>query len=255
MAQLVNWAHDAHDLTTNQGVKPGLLYIINQDNHSNLEKWRDIEYATKTVLEKLRKSKRFATEQELWSSRGRKVVTADELLRCYYSSVKVVFIPQFLPKDPICEADDLWQQYRLLYREVNGLSWSSSEHRREARVLFNLETLSRHSIGVLQQLAADYTSSVDLRKLAEPTQPYPCGFHSHVLNVLSRFQETAPKDQRMNDHEIGAEAALIKKIFKYIAICTAREIKRTTCMIASNRSHSACLLTLDSGSKLGSRPG
>jgi hypothetical protein len=116
MAQLVNWAHDAHDFTANQGVKPGLLYIINQDNHSNLKDWRDPEYATKCILDKLRKSKRFATEQELWSSRGRKVATADQLLRCYYSSVKVVFIPQFLPEDPICEADDLWKQYRLLYR-------------------------------------------------------------------------------------------------------------------------------------------
>lgn len=236
MAQLVDWAHDAHDFTTNQGVKPGLLYIINQDNHSNLEEWRDMEYATKCVLKKLRKSKRFATEQELWSRRGRKVVTADQLLQCYYSSVKVVFIPQFLPKEPICEADDLWQQYRLLYREVNGLSWSSSEYRREARVLFNLETLSRHSIGVLGQLAADYKSSVDLRKLAEPAQAYPCGFNGHVLNVLSRFQETAPKDQRTNEQDIGTEAALILKIFKYVAICIAREIKRTACTLI-------CILT------------
>jgi hypothetical protein len=231
MAQLVNWAHDAHDFTINQGVKPGLLYIINQDNHSHLDKWRDVEYATKCVLEKLRKSKRFAAEQELWNSRGRKVVTADQLLRCYYSSVKVVFIPQFLPKDPICEADDLWKQYRLLYQEVDGLSWSSSEHRREARVLFNLETLSRHSIGVLQQLAADYTSSVDLRKLAEPAQAYPCGFNDHVLNILSRFQDTTPRDQRANDQDISAEEALIRKIFKYVAICIAREIQRTTCTL------------------------
>ncbi len=56
MAQLVDWTHDAHDFTTNQGVKPGLLYIINQDKHSDLEKWRDVEYATKAILEKLRKS-------------------------------------------------------------------------------------------------------------------------------------------------------------------------------------------------------
>jgi len=229
MAQLVDWAHDAHDFTTNQGVKPGLLYIINQDNHSDLGKWRDIEYATKAILEKLRKSKRFATEQNFWKSRGRKVETADQLLRCYYSSVKVVFIPQFLPFNPICEADDLWKQYQLLHQEILGLSWSSSEHRREARVLFNLETLSRHSIGVLQQLAADYTSSVDLRNLAEPAEPYPCGFNGHVLNILSRFQEVAPKDQRTNDQDIGPEEALIMKIFKYVAICIAREIKRTTC--------------------------
>ncbi|KAE9378224.1 FabD/lysophospholipase-like protein [Stipitochalara longipes BDJ] len=232
MAQLVNWAHDAHDFTTNQGVKPGLLYIINQDNHSNLEDWRNVEYATKCVLEKLRKSKRFATEQELWSSRGRKVTTADQLLRCYYSSLKVVFIPQFLPKDPICEADDLWKQYRLLYREVNGLSWSSSEHRKEARVLFNLETLSRHSIGVLRQLAVDPTSSVDLRKIAEPAQTYPCGFNGHVLNILAQFQETAPKNHKTSEQTLGAEEALIRKVFKYVAICIAREIKRT----ASDRS-------------------
>jgi hypothetical protein len=232
MAQLVDWAHDAHDFTTNQGVKPGLLYIINQDNHSDLNKWRNVDFATKSILEKLRKSKRFTTDQKLWSERGRKVHTADQLLRCYYSSVKVIFIPQFLPKNPVCEANELWEQYRLLYREVAGLSWSSSEHRREARVLFNLETLSRHSIGVLQQLAADYASSVDLRNLAEPEQSYPCGFNGHVLNILSRFQDNAPQDQRADDSDIGVEEALILKIFKYVAICIAREIKRTTCTMA-----------------------
>src|SRR6266536_6446552 len=93
------------------------------------------------------KVKRFATEQNFWKSRGRKVTTADQLLRCYYSSVKVVFIPKFLPFNPICEADDLWKQYQLLHQEILGLSWSSSEHRREARVLFNLETLSGTVLG------------------------------------------------------------------------------------------------------------
>jgi len=117
-----------------------------------------------------------------------------------------------------------------LHQEIMGLSWSSSEHRKEARVLFNLETLSRHSIGVLQQLATDYTSSVDLRKLAEPAQPYPFGFNGHVLNILSRFQEMAPKDRRTDHQDIGSEVSLIRKIFKYVASCIAGEIKRTPCM-------------------------
>jgi hypothetical protein len=80
-------------------------------------------------------------------------------------------------------------------------------------------------------LAADPTSSVDLRKLAEPAQAYPCGFNGHVLNILARFQETEPKDHRASEQDIGAEEALIRKIFKYVAICVAREIKRIACKV------------------------
>jgi hypothetical protein len=65
MEQLIGWAYDAHGRTANQEVKPALSYIINQDNPLDFEAWSDIDKATKIVLAKLRRSKRFSTEQRL----------------------------------------------------------------------------------------------------------------------------------------------------------------------------------------------
>jgi hypothetical protein len=126
MEQLIGWAHDAHGRTANQEAKPALLYIINQDNLLDFETLSDIDKATKIVLAKLRRSERFSTEQRLWRERGRHIETADQLLLCYYSSVRVAFIPQFLPYHPICEAVDVHKQYNILYRQITDLSWVSS---------------------------------------------------------------------------------------------------------------------------------
>jgi hypothetical protein len=235
MAQLVDWAHDAFDFTINQGVKPSLLYVINQDSHSDFAKWADVEFATAAIMEKLRKSKRFEEEQTLWTKRGERVETADQLLKCYYSQVKVVFIPQFLPDTPMCEAQELKRQYKILYKEINDLSLLSSTNREAAGILFDVETLSRNSSGVLEELAKDFTTSVDLHRLAEPFQTYPTNFKTHVLNILSRLQELSPETSRGFNHSTSAattpssEVSLIKRNINYLAHCIAGEIVRTPC--------------------------
>jgi hypothetical protein len=230
MEQLISWAYDAHGRTANQEVKPALLYIINQDNLLDFETWTDIDKATKIVLAKLRRSERFSKEQSLWRERGRHIETADQLLLCYYSSVKVVFIPQFLPDHPICEAVDVHKQYNILYRQIADLSWVSSNLRERVGVLFDLETLTRHSMRVLNSLSNNFESSVDLHKLAEPFQAYPTNFKSHVLNFLSSAYEFYPRENATGHQVIGSEISLIRNAMKYIAICNVGEIARTPSM-------------------------
>ena len=226
MANLVDWARNAHDLTTNQGVKPGLLYIINQDNHSDFTKWANVQWATQTIMEKLRTSKRFSQEKKEWEDRGATVNTAEQLLRCYYSSVRVIFIPEFIPTSPRCEADALKAQYEALYAEICHLSRQSADQRKRVRVLFDLESLARHSAQVLELLAKDYNRSVDLHGLADTFQIYPNNFKAHVLNFLSRYQESQPEDNKTGHTVIGNEISVIKKTLRYIAVCIAGEVAR-----------------------------
>jgi hypothetical protein len=232
MTRLVDWAHDAFDFTTNQGVKPGLIYIINQDTHADFTKWVDVTYATERIMEKLRKSRRFELEQVLWRERGFVVDTPDQLLGCYYNSVKVVFIPQFKPDQPTCEATAMKQQYHTLYDKINQLSWASSEKRHSSNILFDLEALSRHTTGILEQLSENYESSVDLRKLAEPRQAYPNNFKTHVLNLLSRLQKRLPNDRNTNHPQVNSEISLVRTHLNYIANCIAGEVARAPCKLS-----------------------
>jgi len=223
MTRLVDWANEARDFTTNQGVKPSLIYIVNQDNHSDFSLWRDVKYATEEMLEKWKSSKRFTDEQRRWRDRGAVIETADQLLRCYYRDVTVVFVPQFLPGRTVCSAGDLQQQYDILYEQIARQSWSSSEKRRGTNLLFDLEAFSRSSIRVLEQLAEDPHCSVDLKKLAEPLREQPTNFTSHVLNVFRRLQG---RNEHSDDITTGTEVRLIKKVLPYLVVCVAGEVLR-----------------------------
>lgn len=226
LTRIVEWAHKAFDSTANQVTRPSLLYIINQDNNADLDKWVDTTYATERVMEKLRSSNRFKEEQELWKRRDDTIDTPEQLLLRYYMSVKVVFIPQFKPKEPACEAEVVRTQYTSLYDQINQLSSITNELRKSSHFQFNLEMLSKNSMKVLEQLAADYKATIDLKKLAEPARSYPRNFKDHALNVLTRLQELGVKSGSPGNN---AAVVMVKSGTKYIATCIAGEIARTSC--------------------------
>jgi len=138
-----------------------------------------------------------------------------------------LFIPQFKPEQPACEATIVKAQYHTLYNKINQLSWASSENRDSLNVLFDLEMMSRNTTQILEQLTRDYESSVDLHKLAEPNRSYPNNFAAHVLNTLSRLQELLPNDRKTNNSEMNSEVLLVKRNLKYFANCIAGEIFRS----------------------------
>jgi hypothetical protein len=223
MARLVEWADEAGDFTTNRGVKPSLIYIVNQDNRSDFSAWRDTSHATNEMLRKWRASRRFIDEQKRWQARGVAVETADQLLRCYYRDVTVVFIPQFLPDHKVCGANELREQYDTLYGQIGQQSFDSSEKRRVGGLLFDLEAFSRSSIRVLKQLAENPHCILDLKDLAEPLREQPTNFTHHVLNILRRLQEQA---EQVGDAEIQTEVRLIQKAIPYLVASVAGEVLR-----------------------------
>ena len=227
MVRLIDWAQEARDFTTNQGVKPSLIYIINQDNLSDFAVWRDVGHATQEMLRKWKGATRFAEEQARWRERGAVVNSADELLRCYYRDVTVVFIPQFLPGQTSCSASDLKHQYDLLYREITRQSRESSETRRNAGILFDREVFSPSTIQVLEQLAENPQCAVDLKGLAEPLREQPTNFTSHVFNILCRLQDHSEQERRPYNITVRTEVRLVEKTLGYLVSCVAGEFLRT----------------------------
>ncbi len=223
MAQLIDWARNGHDLTTNQGMKPGLIYIINQDNQADFSQWKDTKFATKKILEKLQASKRFAQERDTWNNRGFQVSSVLQLLEKYYDSVQVVFLPEFLPRRPLCEAHEVQSQYELLYGEIDRLSQAGADRRRDAGLLMDLDRLSRHSVDVLRKLAEDFHSAVDLYSMLETFQQYPSNFKSHVLNFLAWFTDG---ERGGHTQEPGYESSVIERVTAFVATCVAGEVSR-----------------------------
>jgi hypothetical protein len=226
MAQLIDWARNGHDLTTNQGMKPGLIYIINQDNQAEFAQWKDADFATGKILEKLQTSRRFAQEQETWIRRGSQISSVRQLLGKYYESVRVVFLPEFLPHRPLCEAHEVEAQYKLLYGEIDRRSKAAAERRKDAGLLMDLERISRHSIGVLSKLADNFHNPVDLYGMLDTSQPYPSNFKSHVLNFLTWFTNGERVGPQTSGLDPGSESSVIERVTPFVSTCVAGEVAR-----------------------------
>lgn len=223
IAHLIDWANEARDFTTNQGVKPSLIYIINQDNRLDIGRWSDSKYATEEMLKKWRSCKRFTQEQSRWRARGAMIETAEQLLRCYYNDIRVIYMPEFLPDRSRCSASELRKQYQTLYEQINQQSWIASKNKQEINLLFDLGAFTRSSVQVLEQLTKDPLCTIDLKVLSEPLRDQPTSFVSHVLNLLSRLQ----RESRMEDDvTAGKELRLMKRVLPYVVICISGEVLR-----------------------------
>ena len=226
MTHLVEWAHDAHDRTTNQGAKPGLVYIIDMDSNLDPSEWMNGDFATTRIMAKLQASTKFKSMQHLWRTRNTKVETVQDLLHCYYSNIRVVFIPYFDPSRPCCEAAAMKEQYSTLYRVITELSSTSADRRKVIGTLFDLDSLSIHTIGVLEKLAQDYQSTVDLHGLVGSSQEYPTGFSSHVLDFLVRFGNSSAGAPGPSRQTVQGDVSLVKNLCNHIALCVGGEISR-----------------------------
>lgn len=225
MAQLIDWAKNAHDLTTNQGVKPSLVYVVNRENVADLKTWCQSSYATAKILDMLRKSDCFEIERIAWKKRGKTIHTAEELLLCYYDSIRVIFVPEFIPNNPICEASVMKEQYRLLYENISTLSEKSAKKREKAGILSDFISLSKISVAVLDLLTVNFKNPIDLRTLASlsSTQTFPTSFRSHVINTLSNLTMLRSGGSRR-------EQDTVLEIAPYLASAVAGEILRATGM-------------------------
>jgi hypothetical protein len=93
LEHLVNWADAALETSSNQPVLPHVIIALNASENNIDEQLWDPEFATSTVLESLSRTvfqntifKRYA---QFWRERKRLIETVSQLIRSYYSSIKV----------------------------------------------------------------------------------------------------------------------------------------------------------------------
>lgn len=95
--RLVNWAAAALEQSSNQPLLPHAIIVLNahpSENDVDPSLW-DVSTATEELLDSLSRTvyhnpvfKKYA---QFWRERGRQVETVEQLMRSYYSSIKVCF--------------------------------------------------------------------------------------------------------------------------------------------------------------------
>jgi len=111
LEKLLEWATDALEASSNHPVLPYAIIVLNT-SHANIDQslW-DVDIATKSLLVSLSKTLHknvvFTQYAKFWKARGRDIETVEDLMLCYYSSVRVcrcasnVFMVKMAYKIPV----------------------------------------------------------------------------------------------------------------------------------------------------------
>jgi hypothetical protein len=213
-AQLIKWADMVIQKSVNQPMLPFAIIVINglkkevcdpreylsecvahtinQSTNHGVDWWSD--ELTKEQLERLKNCvnsdpelRKFA---ELWRSMGTDVQTLEDLVRCYYSGIKIVCIPDMESHD----ATYVIERYQKLRQEIHDAAKTTKEARKKAHLLMNSDELgvyfgyafdhfSTHALGPFNFLAAAFHR-----------QPVNATFKTHIIKAASCLLETRSFD-------------------------------------------------------------
>jgi hypothetical protein len=89
----VEWASAALETASNQPILPYALIVLNACEDETLPELWDSDTSTRSIFKSLvdtvRKNLVFKRHARLWMERGRSVDTLEDLMLCYFSSIKV----------------------------------------------------------------------------------------------------------------------------------------------------------------------
>ena len=93
LERLIEWAAAALETASNQPILPYAILALNaSENDIDPDLW-DVEKATRDLLDSLsntvNQNVTFAKHAQYWRDRGRTIDSVDNLMSCYYSSLKV----------------------------------------------------------------------------------------------------------------------------------------------------------------------
>lgn len=91
--QLISWATNAIEASSNQPILPHAIIVLNASVHDNHKGFWDSELNTREILASV--SKVLDTNEKMrgwadsWRRRGKTIETVRDLVLCYYSSIEV----------------------------------------------------------------------------------------------------------------------------------------------------------------------
>lgn len=223
ISNLLDWASSGHEWNFNQRVRPGLLIIVNKDGRTGDtgRQWCDVDYATKTLTDKLSLSDRFKRLQELWHQRGKELETTKDLILCYYDSFRVVCIPSLNAQSTTVIA----AQFEKLYFEIQASSQKLRRKRQLVGMDLDVESLMLYMNHAFHRLSKGLKNPIDFHYLATKVSQTPTGFPGHLVNVLATLKDNQQGPSA--EASIGQEQRLLNSVIPYLASSIVLEISTT----------------------------
>lgn len=177
--KLLHWADANYSRSINLPCKPHAIIALNKSLNTTPDEQWDSLRATKGLMDamkpQLRRNKTFRKYVDKWKNTGTPIPNMESLLRCYYSDVHVIRLPQK------SRFDRLDKQRGELRRVIEECCQISLENKKEFKMLPNVD-----QFGIYLSLAFDHFSTTldepfDHVKASMRFQPPPDTLHDGLL--------------------------------------------------------------------------
>jgi len=215
---LVQWADACVEKSVNQPILPHVIIILNAANlGTEAARW-EITDTTKEFLESAQEA--YRTDPELFEFAGnwrthrrRKIDNISDLLSCYYSSVKVVRIPQKSPQTYVL----IDQQVAKLRAEIEADCAEAHRDKGAARRLSDVDMLNEYLQAGFDHFATNFNVPFDFKQVALRNRPIPIDLGDHVVNLAKTLQKSDPDK---------SGPAIFQKISTMLISCILLDIVR-----------------------------
>lgn len=212
---LLDWAAASVEKSLNQPVLPHAIVVLNAtDLQVHPDEW-DVDKATHNLMSSLQNAiKRvpvFRRYTEIWREKGKEINNMEDLIKCFYSSIRVVRIPA---KGRYMLIDG---QIEKLHEQI-VLSCDEAFYTKErARMLSHVDELNEYLQAGFKHFSKRLDVPFNFVEIAVRNNPVPQNFGDHVSNL-------AAKMQRREDYN---DAPYIFEILSpFVASCLLLEIVR-----------------------------
>ncbi|KAF2680909.1 FabD/lysophospholipase-like protein [Lentithecium fluviatile CBS 122367] len=190
VAELVEWGHQVVEKACNQSVLPHAVIALNKaPTHSDdTARWDSVE-TTKQLLSSvhitLKKNDKLQQKVAFWSSRKVTINTVEDLLKCYYSSITAIRIPNHQPPKL------LENQITKLYDIIADKCATSQRKRKDERMQLNAVDLHLYLRNAFDHFATQADKPFDFVKASFEINPSSASLG--LASGISRLAEVVQK--------------------------------------------------------------
>ncbi|KAH6886245.1 hypothetical protein B0T10DRAFT_490889 [Thelonectria olida] len=210
VTRLIDWAVEVLNASTNQPRLPHAIIAVNAAiSKTPVQRW-DVEDATNRLLGSVNEStpseratERIRALMKHWDLPEKPVRSVRDLLLCYYSSVRVVFIPddnQYLR---------LEAQTEKLHGEIQSACESSMMSKKKARMLMNADELDELFQAAFDHFSRSPDATFDLIKAARKNTPIPRDFAGNLTKIAVAIRDTLQKERNITGHDVFKPLSLM----------------------------------------------
>ena len=177
------------EYSVNQPALPQVLIVLNASDPVMDESEWDVQTATERLMEHVKLaiwSDPIKKYMDKWSKKIRGIGSCEELIKCYYSNVRVVRMPSkgrnMLVKD----------QVDKLHLELQQACQASFKAKWEARQYCTIDELNRYLQAAFDHFITKPNDPFNFIDIALKADPIPQGFSDHIMMLAYAACEKTP---------------------------------------------------------------